>query len=815
MTNAARGLGTSVPSNVPSKTPDQAKSARPAIRFHEATSPFAVERDLRVKIATKRYVPLHELELLRGGPRDIRDALAKKRKAEEAAPIRPGDHVAVTVTTTDPQGKPVSAEVSLAMVEQSLLDRFGGNVSAIDDFFRGARRESAVRTTSSVTFAYNPTTQPINPRLLAEEDRVAAAESEAAALTAAKACTSPSAPAAMGRGTQSLMMGTTPRVIIQDEEEEKLVVSLDGANPSGDTTRELSDPGKPGRRFSVGGYGGRGRNNNRIAESQAFHDRRFEPADFDSLIDLMTSSVKPEEWQIGFKGQLPAGSRAAMAAARNARLRAALRALMAETAYWNPSVVTGKDGKATVTIAVPERSTAWRLLAKGITTDTLAGEADQSLLVNKDLFGELKLPQSFTDGDQAEVIASIHNNAIEKGPIDVTLRTTIGGRTVAEAKTIKVDAKGIRDVVFPMDFRGERGEGRGERKTIAFSLTVSAAGQRDDVSRRTVPLLPYGVPVYAAASGVATTDTTAWVEPPRNMKLARPTLSILVGPTVDQSLLDVLFGSPLPCQYEAAQIASDIETATSDLMAGLGLQRLLGITRDATGPQAEKLDARIRSAIGLLVSSQNAAGGWSWTGTGDATDRYATSRALWALSLARKAGYHVPDQQFQKALGLVQNQIAAVADNDYESKAILLHALSTAGRGDFALANRLHRERQRLSTGALAYLAMAFAEMNRKPMADELLDVLAHRDLDAAASHDASEQCTLPWTRSPADLHALWALALQQTAPAVGEGAGGDRLAAGPSCRQSLVARQGHGPGHAGARAAGRRDPLRRRPLHA
>jgi hypothetical protein len=748
---------------------------RPAVRFHEAASPFTVERDLRVKIAAKRRVPHAEI-LHRIGRRSPKDAAAveKQLQTEEAAPIRPGDEIEVTLTTTDPQGKPVAAQVSLAMVEQSLLDRFGGSLSAIDEFFRGVRRESAVRTTSSVTFAYAPATQPINPRLLAEEDRVAAAEAEAAAL-AAKACVPPSAPAAMGRETQSLMMGVTPRIIIQDEEEEKLDTAAD--DPFGGSNRNVHVQNGTiigGRRFSAAGLGGRGRikNNTMLAETQAFHDRRIEQPDFDSLIGLIASGQRPEQWQIGFQGQMPPGSRAAMAAARNAQLWAALQALMAETAYWNPSIVTGKDGKATVTFAVPERSTAWRLLAKGITTDTLAGQSDESLVVKKALFGDLKLPQSFTDGDEAEVIASIHNDAVEKGPIEVTLRTTIGERTVAEAKTITVDAKGIREVTFPMDLKGERGEGRGEReetkgerKSVAFSLTVSAAGQKKDVSQRTVPLLPYGVPVYAAASGVATTDTTTWVEPPRNMTIERPTLSILIGPTVDQSLFDVLFGSPLPCQYESEQIASGVETATSDLMAGLGLQKLLGITRDAAGPRAERLDARIRSAATLLVSSQNVAGGWGWTGTSDGMDRYATSRALWGLSLARRAGYHVPDGQFQTALGLVLNQMAAVHDNDYESKAILLHALAVAGRGDFALANRLHRERLHLSTGALAYLAMTLAEMDRKPMAGELLDVLAHRDLDMDLVHHLSEPCTLPWSQSPTELHALWALALQQTAP--------------------------------------------------
>ena len=87
-------------------------------------------------------------------------------------------------------------------------------------------------------------------------------------------------------------------------------------------------------------------------------------------------------------------------------------------------------------------------------------------MVKKDLFGQLKLPLSFTDGDEAEVIASIHNDAIDKGPIEVTLKTTIGGKSVEEKKTITVDAKGIQEVTFPggsCKGREERGEGRGRR----------------------------------------------------------------------------------------------------------------------------------------------------------------------------------------------------------------------------------------------------------------------------------------------------------------------------------------------------------------
>ena len=103
---------------------DKAAKAGPIVRFHTSTSPFTVKRDLRVKIATKRKDP-HPLPL---------------SQRERGEGVRPGDELEVTVTTTDPQGKPVAAELSLAMVEQSLLERFASPLPSIDDFFRGAPR---------------------------------------------------------------------------------------------------------------------------------------------------------------------------------------------------------------------------------------------------------------------------------------------------------------------------------------------------------------------------------------------------------------------------------------------------------------------------------------------------------------------------------------------------------------------------------------------------------------------------------------------------------------------------------------------------
>ena len=146
-----------------------------------------------------------------------------------------------------------------------------------------------------------------------------------------------------------------------------------------------------------------------------------------------------------------AGKQAAKLAAAGAVL--VPQSGLQETGFWNPAVVTDGKGEATLTITVPEQSTAWKLMARGITKDTLAGEAEAEIVAKKDLFGELKLPLAFTDGDDADVIVTVHNQLIDQGPITVTLKSTIGGRSVEEKKTLNVTKKGIEELAFKTQIR--------------------------------------------------------------------------------------------------------------------------------------------------------------------------------------------------------------------------------------------------------------------------------------------------------------------------------------------------------------------------
>ena len=306
-------------------------------------------------------------------------------------------------------------------------------------------------------------------------------------------------------------------------------------------------------------------------------------------------------------------------------------------------------------------------------------------------------------------------------------------------------------------------------------MTVSA-GQQRDVVRRTAAVRPYGMTVYAIAGGSAAGDAAAVVQSPAGMTLTAPRLQILIGPTIERSLLDAVLAPATWCQADSRSFASDGDATAADLMASLALQKLLGLTRDAAGAQAEALDARVRAAVSLLVSLQNDDGGWSWSAAaGCASNPYHSARACRALGLARSAGYRITDEAYDKAVNYVKTQVAQSAVTDYETKAVLLHALTVAGHSDFPLANALYRNRPSLSAAALAYLALTFADMDRKQTAGELLTLLGNQPWEAQGSPKPETRSNrqgqrrwplVSWNLSPAEIRAIYALGLDAVSPA-------------------------------------------------
>ncbi|RMH03611.1 MAG: hypothetical protein D6702_05480 [Planctomycetota bacterium] len=214
-----------------------------------------------------------------------------------------------------------------------------------------------------------------------------------------------------------------------------------------------------------------------------------------------------------------------------------------------------------------------------------------------------------------------------------------------------------------------------------------------------------------------------------------------------------------------AGVLPDTQAAAAAELLGVAsvLARFEGAAGLAAG-DLERLRSRGAGLVATLVAAQRDDGGWSWTGgrQDQASSLETSCESLLALAAARRAGLAVPAATLEAGAGYLDQAFRSIRRQARELKAMVVHARAVLGRPDFPTANALHRERASLSPAGLAHLILAWSEMGRRPMAAELVPLLAERLGDDGAAAVAGN---LSWNRSPIEMTALALLALQAAAP--------------------------------------------------
>ncbi|QEG41940.1 tetratricopeptide repeat protein [Roseimaritima ulvae] len=687
----------------------------------------------------------------------------------DAKELKPGEEVTVEVVVTDPQGRPLETELSLSLVQANLLNLFADAHGTVNEFFSSGQRRRSVRESTSCTFSYRPDTQGVSQFLRNEAERLAIIEREVRALdelgeSIAMGMNVPADPFA---ATFDLPSQSIDRNAIEQIESFNM-------QQAGQLSQQIQII--PNVRFRTETRDGRqiqvpnaNRENaaiyfdelssEQIIQAQQNYnvlgtwERRYAGRfGYDITVNGLTSTGK----FLAVNGRAP---RDIEQLARDEGLQILPSMAYSETAFWDPTIVTDAKGKASVTITLPTRSTAWRLQAKGINAQTLAGQASTELITKKDLFGELKLPLAFTEGDQVEVPVEIHNALEGPHTIKVVMKVTQGDKSTEQTQSFDITGPGIHPLSFPVEIE--------DAEEAVFELTTSADAAPIDVASQIVAIRPYGFPVYQTASGTSSQSTVALLSFDKNTPAAGASMEIVIGASVNRALLDSVLGDDsLPLLRCGLPTARPLERSISDTLGGIALLQMIGGARNSDAPQRQAVAGRISVAVTQMIASQNQHGGWAWSGAPqtDSSDPYLSSRIMWALSQARSAGFAVSQEAFDKGKAYLQTAFAAADQSDLEQQTILLHGMAVCGCGDFAFANRLYRERNRLSPAALTHLALTLAKMNRPEMAKTLIPLIKI-PTDEASLTASQRAGTLPWMRNRTELQAMFLLTLQAVEP--------------------------------------------------
>jgi uncharacterized protein YfaS (alpha-2-macroglobulin family) len=242
--------------------------------------------------------------------------------------------------------------------------------------------------------------------------------------------------------------------------------------------------------YGIGGPGGRRMGHMRYKEGAVMRSAMPPPAPM-----AMSAGAVMDEAEADFSAVREQKAEAAPAEAPAPAEGAteALRSNFAETAFWEPHLITGKDGSASIEFTVPDAVTSWNVWVHAVTRDLRGGQLSVETKTAKELMVRPYVPRFLREGDQAVVKAVVNNasDAEMTGEVTLDILDSDTNESLLESFGLPGDkahlpftvkAGGGANVSFTVTAPKKVG-------TVAFKV-MATSGDLSDGELRPLPVLP-------------------------------------------------------------------------------------------------------------------------------------------------------------------------------------------------------------------------------------------------------------------------------------------------------------------------------------
>ncbi|HYV04715.1 MAG TPA: MG2 domain-containing protein [Blastocatellia bacterium] len=545
---------------------------------------------------------------------------------------QPREQGLMTVTTRDADGKPVAAEVALAMVDESVFyiqKDYGGDPR---QFYYGRKRQQIVQTTSTFQLKqYVKLVEDTNKQLV--DDRVAGNKDQR-------------------KEEYKNWLSGDVQYTVQGRAAAAPGVSVDGAQRADAVSESVTVTRS-------------GENEFRSKKAVALPVNGRE---FDSLSKLEGGGKDPA-----------------------VQVRNDFRS----TALWEPNVLTDKFGKATVKLKFPDSLTGWTATARVASATNQFGIATAAARTKQPLIVRLQAPRFFTVGDSVTVSAVINNNtgatmtvspSIAAEGVTVTGLVQDGRPVKGEAGPVAVQPNSEARVDWLVAVQ----------QPGAAKLKVTARGTKyADAMEKSFVVYEHGIEKLISKSGkLRGDDVTIRLDIPAERKRESTSLTVQIAPSMAVTMLDALpylIDYPYGCTEQT--MSRFLPAAiTRKTLKDLGLKpenimgRIFGGIEPATATQTHtkaaqdlrKLDDMTRHGLDRLYNFQHSDGGWGWWKEGE-SDHFMTAYVVWGLVLARDAGIEIDAERLNRGANFLDKEIVEEEAN-YDQQAWMIHALAVFHR---------------------------------------------------------------------------------------------------------------------------------------
>lgn len=361
----------------------------------------------------------------------------------------------------------------------------------------------------------------------------------------------------------------------------------------------------------------------------------------------------------------------------------ALRKDMSALALFEPAVIVGADGIASLDLKLPDSLTRYRVMAVAVSGPKLFGKGESTVTARRGLMVRPSLPRFLNFGDRAELPVVLQNQTGKALDVTVALRVSNASLTAAHGYRVSVPADDRVEVRFPAE------------TNMAGAARVQAVAVSGELSDAAELSLPVWTPATTEAFATyGTLDSGALAQPVVPPSGALPQFGELSLSTSSTALFELGDATLALWRYQfecSEQISS----------------RLLGVLamRDAveafgTLPPKAELQAAIERDLDLLARRQSYSGDVGlWRHPDAERDRWpwVSVHASHAFLFARAKGYRVPEDVHERALMLLRDIESRIpADYPDSCRRVIvahsLHVRQAHGDPDPAKAMKVFRE---------------------------------------------------------------------------------------------------------------------------
>ncbi len=385
------------------------------------------------------------------------------------------------------------------------------------------------------------------------------------------------------------------------------------------------------------------------------------------------------------------------------------------TAYFEPSLQTGADGKAHVRFKLPDGLTTYRLMAVAAAEDDRFGSGEAQVTTSRPLMARPALPRFLRAGDTIEAGVVVTSKGLPAAQVEVAIAITGGAITGDAKRLVSVPANGSVEVRWPI---ATPASGRAE---LTFTVKAGEAHDEVKIARDVeVPLSPEAVALYGETRATGKTEAVERLGDLGAMRSDVGGLDIHLASTALVGLDDgvaSLIDYPYGCT----------EQLTSRLVP---LVPLVSLAKDYGVELPPNLDRVVDETVAKILKNQQDDGTFGWWSDSPRGDDWLTAYALWGLQVAKRSGHQVPDAAIERATSAVRESLSRWEQVPASriTGAFVLDVLATSGSPDPGYTNQLYDKRADLPLFARALLAHAIvgAKMDKKQAGELLRDVESH-----------------------------------------------------------------------------------------